>query len=369
VSADAPNQSVNALAAAADGRLFIGGWFSTIGSQPAAKFACWDGTSWQNYGAAFDGGVNSLLWTTNGLLVAGGEFYSNGPAGTGGVCAWNGTAWHSIGAGTNGTVHTLCEMPDGSLVAGGRFFSTGSGNANRIARWTGSSWAALGAGTDGPVRALLALPNGDLVAGGEFTTAGNLPANRTARWNGSTWSAFAPALDNHVLALTRAPRGDVWLGGEFTSTATAISAHLAEFAANCPATVATHGASCSSSTGPVTLQANGPAWAGSTFRATANGLPNGSLAIAIFGFSSASTTLVSLLPQAGIGCMLLASPDLVDFRVPSGGTAQTALPLPNLATIAGFTFFHQVGVLEFGTAGAVTYASSSGALQLVIGAL
>ena len=78
--------------------------------------------------------------------------------------------------------------------------------------------------------------------------------------------------------------------------------------------------------------------------------------------------LASVLPQGIPGCLLHVTPDVLGADLPVAGAVTTALPIPNVVSLIGQGFRHQVVLFEFGGTGAITAASSSNALQLTIGA-
>ena len=61
------------------------------------------------------------------------------------------------------------------------------------------------------------------------------------------------------------------------------------------------------------------------------------------------------------------SPDLLDLHVPSSGSAQTQIPIPDTTTLAGAVFYQQVVPVEFGAAGLITAITSTNRLVMVIG--
>jgi hypothetical protein len=220
----------------------------------------------------------------------------------------------------------------------------------------------LGSGLNNEVHSVVQLPNGDLIAGGSFTQSGAVPIERIARWNGQAWSAVQPVPSGMVNTLQVSPTGSLWVGGTFFGS-------LGELIPSCQATANAYGAGCMSSAGPVTLNALGLPWAGGNFQATASGVPNTSFVVSLYGFGQQNLSLQALLPQAGLGCQVLVGADIVALVLPTNGTASTSLVLPNAASVVGFSFYHQIGVLELDAFGTITAASSSNALALVVGAL
>jgi hypothetical protein len=54
-------------------------------------------------------------------------------------------------------------------------------------------------------------------------------------------------------------------------------------------------------------------------------MPAVALALGVFGFSTTSIPMPSILPQGVPGCTLLVSPDLLELYVPAAGIVQTQL--------------------------------------------
>lgn len=235
--------TINALAIAPNGDLYVAGYFSHIDDVPANSIARWDGTRWHAVGGGiFDlddyegsepttASVYALTFAPDGTLYAGGRFSRAGNGAARNVARWNGTAWSALGAGVGGEsfsfdaqVATLL-FHNGTLYAGGNFDQAGNGAAQHIAAWNGSAWSSLGGGvfedfpTGAVVRSLLADGAG-ILAAGDFTGAGGQEIRGVARWNGSAWSAVGAAgktiASNYleVNALARAPEGGFVAGGQ-----------------------------------------------------------------------------------------------------------------------------------------------------------
>ena len=145
-----------------DGRLYVGGRFTSVNGQPASRIAAWEPATqkWMPVGAGM-GGLGNL--SVNALAVIGGE-----------------------------------------LLASGSFTTAGAASSRHIARWNGAAWAAAGSGADdGSVNAL-AVGETPLTAfaGGSFTAADNgLAANNVGQ--------YRPAPTDLALAQSIAPNPPV----------------------------------------------------------------------------------------------------------------------------------------------------------------
>jgi hypothetical protein len=235
--------TVNALAVAANGDLYIGGAFTLAGGIVVNSVAKWNGTAWGALGAngMGYGPVYALTVASNGDLYAGGGFTQAGGVTANRIAKWNGTAWSSLGTGTangvNGAVNAMVVTGSGDLYVGGAFDQAGAVAVRNVAMWNGSFWTPLGLGTangvNGAVNAMVVTGNGDLYLGGAFIQAGVAVANRIAKWDGTAWSSLntgtANGLTGIVYALAAAGNGDVYAGGSFTLAGGAAASNVAKW--------------------------------------------------------------------------------------------------------------------------------------------
>ena len=371
------NASVRGIVPISTGVIAVG-IFPSMGGVASASIARWNGVTWAGFGTGIPGGVNAAAVLPNGDVVGGGNFTTAGGIGALNVARWNGVAWSALGAGVAGEVFAVCALPNGDVIAGGHFDSAGGAPASRIARWNGTTWSPLGSGmgTVFPsfiyydVTSLVTLPDGDVLAGGNFDLAGGLPVGYFARWNGSSWAAVdgglaAGTVDGMVLRRN----GEVVAVGGFDLAGGNPSPDVAILQSTCPAAAISSGSGCTGSGGPNVLTATTLPWTGSTFRATATGMPAQGFGVVVFGFAAANVPLVSLLPPAIPGCALLATPDVLLAQVLAGPVLATALPVPDSMALAGITLFEQVVALATDALGTMTQATSTNGLQFTVGTL
>ncbi|MCA8949882.1 MAG: hypothetical protein KDE27_10295 [Planctomycetes bacterium] len=407
------NGQVKALVALPNGDLVAGGRFTAIGPVSAIALARWDGQAWSSFGGGANGFVEALLVLPNGDLVVGGQFTAVGGTNANRIALHDGSGWQALGSGIGfAGVNALARLPAGDIVAAGAFLMAGGNPAPSIARWNGSAWNALppafnqlggsfyalqtlpngdlaaaggftgglrrwdgtswsdfgGATLDSTAESFAVLPNGDLVVGGHFTavsTIGSTP--HIARWNGTTWSALGSGVDGAVIDLAMLPAGRLVAGGVFTVVAGNAQPHVAFLDSDCPASAVAAGAGCSGSAGLNELSATNLPWTGSTFRATAVGMTQNALAVALFGLTPQSVALSTLVPEAVAGCALLASTESAQLLLPSAGSAATQLAIPNSVVFAGVTLYHQVVAAELSPQNRVTAVTSTNALAFTIG--
>lgn len=403
---------VAAMTVAANGDLVIGGILNSVGGTPATGVARYDGTLWHAVGTSL-WFVQALAAMPNGDLVAAGfTLFSNTPR----VERWNGSTWTVLGSlgalsqdmsslavlpngdvvlgltYTSGTkvlrwdgsnwavmgsglasanfydsVDALCVLPNGDLVAGGRFTS---GSLTNVARWDGQAWQPMGAGLPSQVTDLDALPNGDVLATHLHLDDAGLPVASPSRWNGATWTPIAGIqATGYGTASCSAvqDRGLALVAGSFQAAQGVSTGGIALLAAACPVAAVPAGSGCAGSAGAVQLTVQANAWLDSTYRARTTGLPALAIAVQVFGFSSVSLSLATVLPSFP-GCMLHVSPDVLLADLPTAGAVTAQWALPNSASLIGQSFRQQTVPFELAASGAIAAVSASNAVQLTIGA-
>ena len=224
-------------AAGADGSLYIGGTFSSVGGVLANQLARWDGSQWHPVGGGLDPSPTALLVSGGKLYVgaSSASFYDDTPgvhpAFTSGIAFWDGSRWNAMGGGIKGSVEALAEGPNGEIYVGGNFTAAGNISALGIAVWDGSAWASLGSGVTmsgslGTVYSIAVDPlNGDVYIAGVFNTVDGVHANGVARWDGSQWHPLGAGVNGSVKRLLVQDNrvyiaGGLWsASGAFPSTA------------------------------------------------------------------------------------------------------------------------------------------------------
>jgi uncharacterized delta-60 repeat protein len=240
VGTGAAPTGVLAIKVQADGKIIIGGQFTTYNGVTVNRFARLnaDGTldGSFNTGTASNGEVRSIVFQPDGKILIGGAFTT-----------YNGTARNRVArlnadgsldttftpAGTNGPVTSVGLQEDGKVVVGGNFTQANALPRNRIARFNadGSFDAAFdpgvgpGVGTATEVTQVLPVANGKTLIAGNFTTFNGQPRNRIARLNanGTLDGTFLNGIGVGtstglaVRALVKQPDGKILVGGQFHS--------------------------------------------------------------------------------------------------------------------------------------------------------
>jgi len=125
------------------GHLYAAGQSNTTG----VLIAYWDNSDWSTIADQLEGeapAVYDMAVDQDGRLCIGGEFTSvnNVPAKQ--IACWDGKSWYALGDGVNERVFALAFDPGGELYAAGYFSEAGGLPATHAARWDGEKWHALG---------------------------------------------------------------------------------------------------------------------------------------------------------------------------------------------------------------------------------
>ena len=240
-----PNVSgtVLTLAQQTDGRLIVGGGFTTLQPNGAATATTrnhlarlyTDGSLDPVYDPNADNGVTKVVIQPDGRVVAGGYFITVAPNGAGGPTTVNriarfntdGTLDATFIPLINGAVMTLVLQSDGSIVLGGNFTAVQAAQRNFVARLTpaGNVDPAFDPSPNYVVYAMVQQSDGSILLGGNFTqllpdrAAVAITRNRMARVgpNGSLDTDFNPDTNGRVLTLAVQSDGKALVGGSFTS--------------------------------------------------------------------------------------------------------------------------------------------------------
>lgn len=190
----APNQAVRALAVQADGMILLGGDFTAVNGFNHGYLArvTTNGLVDASFIADANGPVYALLVQPDGGILVGGDFaaFNAVPMGSLARVNPNGTldATFTPGTGANDFISMIVRRPDGRILLGGGF-STFNGLArNFVAQLTAGGVLDpainFGTGADNFVAAAVVLPDEKVVLGGGFTVFNGVPQNRITRVSG-----------------------------------------------------------------------------------------------------------------------------------------------------------------------------------------
>ena len=168
--------------------------------------------------------VPSLALQADGKILVGGNFTSlaGQPRNHLARLNVNGTLDSSFNPGAGGAVKAIAIQDDGRIVVGGRFSVLGGWPRSNIGRLNVDRTLDLGfnPGANERVEALAVQEDGSLVVGGQFSSFGGQPRQGIARIgpDGVLDASFHPEVKNgSVLALAIQSDGGVLLGGYFSA--------------------------------------------------------------------------------------------------------------------------------------------------------
>ena len=231
------NSVVNALALQPDGKILVGGAFTTYNGAAAPKLIRLnaDGTrdaTFAQTGTGLSNDVHALALQPDGKILAGGYFlnYNGAPAQRMIRLNANGTRDASFtltGAGLNGVVETIALQPDGKIMAGGYFSTYDGTQVHQLVRLNADGTRDLtfdqtGTGISGTAYSIVVQPNAKILVGGAFTQYDTTPIRGIIRLNadGTRDATFTPTgsgLNASALAVALQPDARVVVVGEFTT--------------------------------------------------------------------------------------------------------------------------------------------------------
>ena len=266
------NSQVTTLALQPDGKILIGGHFSSIGGQTFNRIAR------LNENGSVDAGFNpnaniyvsSLVLQPDGKILVGGLFSIIGGQSRGRIARLNvnGTLDTSFTPNPNGEVSSIALQPDGKILIGGSFSSISGQSRSRIARLhaDGTLDTSFDPNASGAVNCLVVQPDGKILVGGNFSSIGGEPHSRIARLNsdGTLDTSFVPNADAAVYSMVLQSDGKILVGGDFSTIAGHVRSRIARLNPDGSADTS-FDPHASSSVYSVALQADGNIWAGGAF--------------------------------------------------------------------------------------------------------
>ena len=216
---------VYCLAVQADGRVLVGGYFTTLGGQPHNWLGRLnaDGTPDSGFNPGADSDVCSLAVQADGKILVGGWFTILGGQVRNRLGRLNadGTLDSGFNPGASYAVFSLALQADGKILVGGDFTTLGGQPRNNIGRLNanGTLDSAFNPGANGQVESLAVQSDGKILVGGGFTTLGGQTRNYIGRLNadGTLDSGFNPGASYAVFSLALQADGKILVGGDFTT--------------------------------------------------------------------------------------------------------------------------------------------------------
>jgi uncharacterized delta-60 repeat protein len=238
-SAAAANNSVYTSVVQPDGKILLGGNFTTCNGVVRNRIARINADG--SLDTAFDttvganNSIKSIGLQSDGKIVIGGSFTSYNGTTSNRIARINSDstvdATFNVGSGFDFGVNFIISQPDGRLIVGGNFFSYNDTNCVGIARIDSNGTIDApfssnpNSGTDAAVNSIAIRPNGKILAVGSFSNCNGYLRSRIANMNanGSIDTGFYPYLrngnstDGDIRTMAVQSDGKIVIGGFFNS--------------------------------------------------------------------------------------------------------------------------------------------------------
>ncbi|MCX6021672.1 MAG: delta-60 repeat domain-containing protein, partial [Chloroflexi bacterium] len=244
------NGGVLAIAVQSDGKMVIGGLFTSYNGATANRIARLkaDGTLDPEFvvgsGSGANGFVRAVAVQSNGKILIGGDFTTYNGAAANRIARLKADGalddTFSSGAGPGSVVNAVAAQSDGKVIIGGNFQTYSGAAASGLARLT--TGGALdpsfptATGTNGTVLAVTLQSDGKILVGGLFDFYNGTPISGAARidTDGTLDSTFVSSglTDGAVNAIALESGGNVLVGGSFTTYNDTASGRMVRLTAN-----------------------------------------------------------------------------------------------------------------------------------------
>jgi uncharacterized delta-60 repeat protein len=226
--------SMSSMAIQSDGKILIGGNFTSYNGITRNRIARINSNgsldSEFDRGRGADNSINAMAIQSDGKIVIGGNFTT-----------YNGTASIRIarinsdgsldsgfdpGLGADGIIYAIAIQSDGKILIGGSFTTYNGTTRNRIARINSDGSLDTGfdpgTGADAPIYAIAIQSDGKILIGGNFTSYNGTTRTRIARINsdGSLDTGFdsgGAGVNSSINAIAIQSDGKILIVGGFTS--------------------------------------------------------------------------------------------------------------------------------------------------------
>jgi uncharacterized delta-60 repeat protein len=237
ITGNGANNPIEAMAVQPDGKILIAGWFTTYDGIAAQRIARLNTNGSLDAGFSSSVGADGYSLSTtiyaialqpDGKILIGGNFTTYGGSARRNVARLNadGTldTGFDPGTGTNTAINSMSLQPDGKVLVGGYFQNLNGFTCNNIARLNANGTFDTsfdpGTGPNGKVSSIAVQPNGKILIGGFFTSVNGIGRHYLARLNtnGTVDLDFDPGTGpNHTIdCITVRPDGQILIGGGFT---------------------------------------------------------------------------------------------------------------------------------------------------------
>lgn len=195
----AANSFVNAIAVQSDGMIIVGGLFTSWSGTTVNRIVRLNSNGTRdtvfttNLGTGLNGGVNTIAIQSDGRILVGGTFTSLNGATANAILRLNSNGIRDTafttnnGSAANNTVFTIEILSSGKIIIGGSFTTWNGGSASRITCLNSNGTldtafaANLNGGSNQNVTAMATQSDGRVIVAGEFAAFGQFVRNRIAR--------------------------------------------------------------------------------------------------------------------------------------------------------------------------------------------
>ncbi|MBS1792641.1 MAG: carboxypeptidase regulatory-like domain-containing protein [Acidobacteria bacterium] len=230
--------NVNAVAIQSDGKILIGGGFSAVAGQTRGNFAKLnaDGTL-DSLNLAAGSFVNAIEIQSDGKILVGGGFATFGGQTRFRIARIN--ANNSLDTSFNpnaqsGGINTIAIQSDGKILIGGSFLTVGGQTFSYFARlnMNGSpdtNFSLVMSATAPGIKSIFPENDGNILVGGDFSAVNGQGTGGLARFHkdGSLNTTFDPNANSTVFTTATQKDGKILLGGDFTTIGGQSKARLA----------------------------------------------------------------------------------------------------------------------------------------------
>lgn len=282
------NGPISDLSIQSDGKIMITGLFTTFNGENRNYVARLndDGTLDQTFnpGSGANSTVFAVVIQSDGKIIIGGAFSTFNGMSKNYIARLNsdGTLDTSFntGIGPNAPVGSIVVQPDGKIVIGGTFTTINGISRNSVARLNSDGTLDMsfnpGSGANNMISSMVIQSDGKIIIGGHFTSFNGLNKNYLARVNndGSLDANFnsSNGPNSGITSIIIQPDEKIIIGGSFTNFNGATASRIVRLNAD-----GTKDSSFNSNTGPdwtvftIALQPDGKVIVGGMF-ATINGI-------------------------------------------------------------------------------------------------
>ncbi|MBP8251085.1 MAG: tandem-95 repeat protein [Herpetosiphon sp.] len=203
--------------AAADGNLYVAGYFTKIDTMPVNHIAKWDGTQWSAIGTGIAGNpyFYDLVVAGNTIYAVGSDLQSPQPLEYNDFIWWNGTQWQNS-ISLNSPIRRIAIDQQGILygVASDSIIKFSNGQWSLVA--TANSWISD-----------IVFDGSTLYVAGSFNQIGGVSARGVVKYANGQWSMLGSGTNYSVSSLAVDDLHRLYMFGEFTEAGGKASLHFA----------------------------------------------------------------------------------------------------------------------------------------------